>query len=366
MFNDYYLGKTVLVTGHTGFKGSWLTLWLLRLGARVIGVSNSIPTTPSHFLELGLEKRITHYFCDVRNELQISAIIASERPDFVFHLAAQAIVSQSYVNPLETITTNAIGTAVVMDALRKAERPIAAVLITSDKAYENVEQIWGYREIDALGGKDVYSGSKGAAELIIKCFLHSFFTDPDGPVRVAVARAGNVIGGGDWASDRIVVDCVRAWSAGAKAEIRRPRATRPWQHVLEPLAGYLHLGAELANRPDLHREAFNFGPPAEQVYPVVELLEGLARIWGFEKPKDSYFVSGSAHYHEATLLKLNCDKALQRLQWRATLTYEETLAFTGQWYKKFYSDVAAAEDITAEQIEEYETLATSRGLVWTG
>ena len=366
MFRDAYAGKKVLVTGHTGFKGAWLCAWLLKLGAKVSGYSKDIPTSPSMFDLLGLSGRITHHIGDVRDLAALRGVVEKEKPDFLIHLAAQAIVSVSYRDPVETITSNAIGTMNVLEVLRGVTHPCAAVLITSDKCYDNVEWIWGYRETDKLGGKDVYSGSKAAAEIIIRSHLASFFQDPNGPVRIGVARAGNVIGGGDWAADRIVVDCMRAWSEGRHVEIRSPRATRPWQHVLEPLSGYLDLGAALVPQQSgqaLHGEAFNFGPRAEQNRTVVDLMQALAKFWGLD-PDAAYRVTGNVPFHEASLLKLNCDKALAHLRWEATLEYEETVRFVGEWYVGHYRDKADLFALTVRQIAEYEALATRRGRHW--
>ena len=223
MFNNIYKNKKVLITGHTGFKGSWLCSWLIKLGAKVIGVSNCIPTSPSMYEELGLSSKINDLRYDVRDLLSLKKIINDTKPDFIFHLAAQAIVSKSYSDPIETITTNVIGSMNILESLRDYNDPCRVIIITSDKCYDNVEWIWGYKESDHMGGKDIYSGSKGAAELIIKSYFHSFFKD-DHPVKVSIGRAGNVIGGGDWASDRIIVDCMKAWSKEEKVEIRSPNA----------------------------------------------------------------------------------------------------------------------------------------------
>lgn len=365
MFGQAYYGKRVLVTGHTGFKGSWLTTWLLKLGATVVGVSKGIPTQPAMYSELGLEERIRHYTADIRDSNKLAEIIQSERPDFIFHLAAQAIVSVSYTDPVETITTNAIGTMNILESLRCADYPCVLVLITSDKCYDNVEWIWGYRETDALGGKDVYSGSKGAAELLIKSYLHSFFQKPDHPVRLGIGRAGNVIGGGDWAKDRIVVDCMRAWSEERVVEIRSPSATRPWQHVLEPISGYLTLGMLLQNSQQLHGEAFNFGPPSEQNRTVVELIDDLGRHWGIANTDDIYRITGDIPFHEAGLLKLNCDKALYHLQWRPNLDYDETIQMVGEWYRAYYRENRDMYNYTLDQLETYEQLAQERGRIWS-
>lgn len=359
-----YARKKVLVTGHTGFKGSWLSAWLLKLGAQVAGLSKNVPTTPSMFEVLGLRDRISHHFADIRDLAAVRAVIEKEQPDFVIHLAAQAIVSTSYTDPVETISTNTIGTMNILETLRSVASPCIAVLITSDKCYDNAEWVWGYRETDKLGGRDIYSGSKGAAELIIRSYVASFFDKPHSTVRIGVGRAGNVIGGGDWALDRIVVDCMRAWSQDRPVEIRSPRATRPWQHVLEPLSGYLTLGAALVEKTELHGEAFNFGPRAEQNHTVLELISNLARLWGYNSPEDAIRVTGNILFHEAGLLKLNCDKALFHLRWEPTLVYGETIRFVGDWYADYYRRKEDMYRVTLAQIEEYESQGQARGRVW--
>jgi CDP-glucose 4,6-dehydratase len=354
----------VLVTGHTGFKGSWLATWLLDLGAQVCGYSDAVPTSPSLFELAGIEQRIEHHFGDVRDQEAFARVLQGFRPDFVFHLAAQAIVSISYRDPLATISTNVLGTAAVLETLRGVDWPCVAVIVTSDKCYENVEWPWGYRETDRLGGKDIYSASKGAAELIFHAFLHSFFLRPDSPVRLASSRAGNVIGGGDWAADRIVADCMRSWQAGQPVEIRSPAATRPWQHVLEPLSGYLALGQRLAEDRRLHGESFNFGPRAEQNARVIDLLKDLAVVWGLDASAQAYRIVGDVPFHEAGLLKLNCDKALLELRWEPTLSYAECVELTGGWYRAILKEGADALEITTAHIRRYEALAQARGRVW--
>lgn len=365
MFFDAYKGKKVLVTGHTGFKGSWLTMWLLKMGAKVAGFSDCIPTQPSIFEEAGLESKIEHHYGDIRDLVAIKGVIESFQPDFIFHLAAQPIVSVSYQDPVGTMTTNIIGTINVLEALRLLNPNCIAVMITSDKCYENVEWVWGYKETDHLGGRDVYSGSKGAAEVAIHAYYHSFFKKSDCKVRLATGRAGNVIGGGDWAKDRIVVDCMRNWSEGRSVEIRSPSATRPWQHVLEPLSGYLTLGAALAENASLGGESFNFGPRAEQNRTVLELLSDLSTYWDFSSPDDAYRVTGNIPFHEAGLLKLNCDKALFHLKWEANLAYAECVKLVSEWYYAYYKQSADMYDLTLKQIEEYEISAQERDLIWT-
>jgi CDP-glucose 4,6-dehydratase len=357
--------KKVLITGHTGFKGTWLSLWLEQLGAEVFGLSVDIPSEPSHFNAARLSGRIRDYRLDIRDSKALKKIIHEIQPDFVFHLAAQALVRPSYENPLETLMTNAIGTANVLEALRFLDKQVVAVMITSDKAYDNVEWVWGYRETDRLGGKDPYSTSKGMAELAIRSYVESFFNSPDSNVRVGITRAGNVIGGGDWAVDRIVPDCMKAWSKNEVVDIRNPGATRPWQHVLEPLSGYLSLAAALAEDGTKHGEAYNFGPPAYQNYPVSELINEMEKYWDHVRWND---VSQSQqHLHEAGLLKLNCDKALFDLNWMPTLQFEETIQMTVQWYKNFYEQNSdSMHDFSVSQIKKYTLLAQERDRGWAG
>lgn len=365
MFGNIYKNKKVLVTGHTGFKGTWLTAWLLKLGAEVVGISKDIPTKPSMFEELELEDKMKHYQEDIRDLSKMIEIISDEQPEFFFHLAAQPIVSISYIDPIETISSNVMGTANILEALKISNHKCTVIIITSDKAYDNVEQVWGYKEDDKMGGKDIYSGSKGAAELIIKSYYHSFFKHKTSNVKLAIGRAGNVIGGGDWAKDRIVVDCMEAWSKKSSVEIRSPEATRPWQHVLEPLSGYLNLGQALYKDHSFDGEAFNFGPRAEQNHSVKQLLEDLSKYWHFKNIDDAFSVTDNIPFHEAGLLKLNCDKALFYLKWQANLEYKDTIRFTSEWYYDFYNSNKNILDKTLKQISEYENMARDKGLAWT-
>ena len=365
MFRQIYKKKKVLITGNTGFKGSWLTAWLTKLGAKIIGVSKNIPTNPSIFEELKLEGQIKHYKEDIRDLSKMIDIISNEKPDFVFHLAAQPLVLTSYTDPIETISSNVMGTANILEAMKTLNNKCTAIIITSDKAYDNVEQVLGYKEDDKLGGKDIYSGSKGAAELIIKSYYHSFLKNKNSNLKLAIGRAGNVIGGGDWAKDRIVVDCMKAWSEDKIAEIRTPNATRPWQHVLEPLSGYLNLGAELSINDDLHGEAFNFGPDVEQNPTVEELIIELSKYWGFKDKNSAYKVTNNIIFHEAKLLKLNCDKALSHLKWKANLNYKDTVKFTSEWYYDYYKKDKKIFEKTLNQITDYENMAKEKALKWT-
>jgi CDP-glucose 4,6-dehydratase len=358
-----FVGRTVLITGHTGFKGAWLTAWLKQLGAKVVGIALDPPTSPSHFSAAHLGDGIVDYRIDIRSRTALEEGIVSAQPDFVFHLAAQALVWRSYEDPLETWQTNVLGTLHVLEALRKLSKPCAAVIITSDKCYDNVEWVWGYRETDAMGGPDPYSASKGAAELAIRSHIKSYFPKATSKVRIASARAGNVIGGGDWAPDRIVPDCVKAWSINNGVELRNPHSTRPWQHVLEPLSGYLSLALALAQRPELHGEPFNFGPPAQQNHTVLELVQQMALHWDQVRWQD---VSGGAvGPYESSLLKLNCDKALHHLHWHAVMGFEDTVRMTAEWYRAYYQQPTQIAATTDAQIEAYTAIANQHGLAWT-
>lgn len=363
MFANVYQGKRVLVTGHTGFKGSWLTAWLLELGAEVTGFAIDVPTEPSNFSVLGLQARIDHRIGDVRELSALQTIFDEFKPQIVFHLAAQSLVRRSYQDPHATFSTNAVGTLNILECLRQAPGVEAAVIITSDKAYRNLEWQWGYRENDVLGGDDPYSASKGCAELISHSYIKSFLGAVDMP-NVATTRAGNVIGGGDWAEDRIVPDCMRAWSEKNTLTIRNPAATRPWQHVLEPVSGYLWLGAQLCvKNKKVCGEAFNFGPDALTNHSVETLIQCLAKDWPGAKWHSE--TTGDQH-PEAGLLKLSCDKALANLNWHAVLNFDETVAFTSDWYQYFYNKTKSEMyPFAQQQIRDYSSLAEQRGLAWT-
>lgn len=359
MFDSVYKRRRVIVTGHTGFKGSWLCQWLLHLGAEVAGYSLHRPSDPCNFDVLGLEQRLSHHTGDIRDLAGVRKTFSRFRPEIVFHLAAQAITRRSYDEPKATFDTNLGGTVNLLEAALESESVKAAVFITSDKCYENVEWDQGYRETDRLGGKDPYSASKACAEIAISSYARSFFL-PRGR-HVASTRAGNVVGGGDWAPDRIVPDCVRAWSAAKSPLIRNPSATRPWQHVLEPLSGYLWLGARLHQADaGLDGEAFNFGPIADQ--PVSVLIEEMQQSW----PGRSWTVdpSGAKDKHEAGLLKLNCEKALHRLGWKPTLSFPEIVRMTVAWYREYYAGGRDMARFTEDQVRGYEQLARDRGAPW--
>jgi CDP-glucose 4,6-dehydratase len=358
----YFKNKKVLVTGHTGFKGSWLITWLQLMGAEVSGISLDPLSYPSHFEVGNMKKSIRDLRIDIRDNVSIEKALIEIKPDFVFHLAAQALVRKSYLNPLETWETNVMGTLNVLEALRKYDSPCSCVIITSDKCYDNVEWIWGYRENDVLGGPDPYSASKGAAELAIKSHIKSYFPKHSSQVRIVSARAGNVIGGGDWSEDRIIPDCVKAWSSNHSVDLRNPNATRPWQHVLEPLSGYLTLAVKLVENPDLHGEPFNFGPLANQNHSVLELVQKMSEFWDLVKWQDvSKKKTGP---YESGLLKLNCDKALALLNWTAVLGFEETVKLTSEWYKSYYSHPKDILHTTLDQIKHYQSIAKNKGLEW--
>ena len=357
-----FKNKNILITGHTGFKGVWLSAWLNLLGAKVTGISLDVLEEPSHFSASDMCNDIEDKREDIRNYNQIEKLIIDSKPDYVFHLAAQAIVRKSYDSPVDTWSTNVMGTINVLEALRKLDHPCSAVIITSDKCYDNVEWVWGYKETDRMGGPDPYSASKGAAELAIKSYIKSYFPSETSKVRLASSRAGNVIGGGDWAEDRIIPDCVRAWSEGKTVELRKPDATRPWQHVLEPLSGYLALAVALNENQDMHGESFNFGPPAQQNQSVLELVQNMSIHWDQVKWKDISGVKEGPY--ESGLLKLNCDKALALLRWNAVMGFDDTVKMTAEWYKAYYMKDQKIKEVTNLQISAYILAAKEAGLDW--
>lgn len=359
-FGEKYKNKKILVTGHTGFKGSWLTQWLLEMEATVCGYSLAPPTNPSLFEQLNLAEKIQHQIADIRNFAAIKECVASFQPDIVFHLAAQPLVRESYETPLETVEVNTLGTAYLLEAVRQANHPMAVVAITTDKCYENKEWVYGYRESDPMGGYDPYSASKGAAELLIASWRNSFFPPAkiaEHGVRLASVRAGNVIGGGDWAKDRIMPDCIKSLCQNELIEIRNPQATRPWQHVLEPLEGYLLLGARLLETDPSKVaplcSAFNFGPSIIGNRPVAELVETVIQNWGGGSWYTPYQKGAP---HEATLLHLNIDKAYHLLNWQPKWTFEEAVRETTRWYKTAYKDPVRIPAVTIEQIHLYQSL----------
>ncbi|MBN1104275.1 MAG: CDP-glucose 4,6-dehydratase [Deltaproteobacteria bacterium] len=361
MFKDFYGSKRVLVTGHTGFMGSWLCIWLTELGAAVTGYSLDPPSHPNNFEACGLAGHIDHRHGDVRDKHHLSAVFQEKKPQMVFHLAAQSLVRLSYEDPLGTFDTNAGGTANVLEAARFAPDVRVIVNVTSDKCYENREWVWGYRENDPLGGHDAYSASKACAEIVSSSYLKSFFTDAG--VGAASVRVGNVIGGGDWGRDRLVPDCIRALSSGKTVRIRMPNAVRPWQHVLEPLSGYLWLGRRIWESPQQYSGPWNFGPGSGQGFTVGEVVETLIGLWGRGAWKEE---AAPERYHEAGTLRLCCDKAHACLGWRDLLPTAEALAMTTDWYKTFYARPTAQNmiEVCRDQIRAYAEKAGRAGLPW--
>lgn len=353
-FGDRYRGCRVLLTGHTGFKGSWLALWLTDLGAYVVGVALAPATSPNHWDLLGLE--IPDHRVDIRDSAALTDIVAATRPDIVFHLAAQALVRRSYRDPLETWSTNVMGTAGLLEACRRTQSIRGIVVVTSDKCYENREWEWGYRETDPLGGHDPYSASKAATELVVGSYRRAFFHALDAPL-LATARAGNVIGGGDWSEDRLIPDLVRAAAAGLTLEIRSPDATRPWQHVLESLSGYLLLGQRLLEGNIDAAQSWNFGPEADGNRSVAEVLSTLEAHW----PQLVWQLTDEPQPHEATLLYLDSAKARAGLGWRSVWTVDQALAATADWYRAYLS---TGQVDSRSQLGAFVTAAQIGGLDW--
>jgi CDP-glucose 4,6-dehydratase len=351
---DFFAGKRVLVTGHTGFKGSWLSAWLLKLGAEVTGYALAPLTAEDHFVRLGLEKRMRHIEGDLLDTAKLNATFRGARPEFVFHLAAQALVRRSYAEPKLTFDTNVTGGVNLLESVRATPEVRTLVFITSDKCYRNHEWVWGYRESDELGGDDPYSASKAAAELVFRSYAASFFANREN-FAAATARAGNVIGGGDYAADRIVPDCIRALHGGQPIIVRRPEATRPWQHVMEPLSGYLALARALSTGGKKFGGGWNFGPVKDSNRSVRDLVERVIAGWGggemkIERPVDAP--------HESRLLHLNCDKAHGELGWRPTWHFAEGVDETTRWYREAHNG-ADAWALTTGQIAAYEAALAS-------
>lgn len=349
---SFWKGKRVLLTGHTGFKGSWLSLWLQSMGAQVVGYALNPPTDPSLFDAADVAKGMISIIGDIRDLEHLSRVFAEHQPEIVIHMAAQPLVRYSYIEPVETYSTNVMGTVNLLEAVRSTKGVKAVVNVTTDKCYENREWAWGYRENEAMGGYDPYSSSKGCAELVTAAYRNSYFHSDkykEHGVAIASARAGNVIGGGDWADDRLIPDIMRAISASEPVNIRNPHAIRPWQHVLEPLAGYLVLAQKLCEEGAACAEGWNFGPNDEDAKPVQWIVEKLTRSWG---DGASWVVDGSEHPHEAHYLKLDCSKAKSRLNWHPRWNLEEALAAIVEW-QRAYRDGKAIKSITMEQIRRY-------------
>lgn len=365
-FANAYAGRTVLVTGHTGFKGSWLSAWLVELGAKVVGYALDPPSEPSHFDAIGLAERMVDVRGDVRDYERLAATFAEHRPSVVLHLAAQAIVRKGFDDPRQTFDANFMGTVNVLEAARLTDSVEAVVCITSDKCYANQEWPWGYRETDRLGGHDPYSASKAAAELAIAVYQDRRFQARavgDRWIPIASARAGNVIGGGDWAADRLIPDVVRAIASGRDIVLRNPHSTRPWQHVLEALSGYLWLGALMLREPDRFTSAYNFGPRADVRASVQEVVDCLLEGWPGHRSTVS--VEPDHATAESRLLRLDCERAESELGWRATWELDETLERIVSWYRAFYEDPRnGVYECTASEIESYVCSAREKRIAW--
>jgi len=360
LFGGIYKNKTILITGHTGFKGSWLAYWLSQMGAKVIGYSLEAPTTPNHISVLNLD--IVSVIGDIRDLERLNQTFQAYKPEIVFHLAAQALVRPSYENPIETYETNVLGTLKVLEACKNAKVK-AIVNITSDKAYENKEWIWGYRENDPMGGYDPYSASKGCADLLASSYRNSYFNIVDYKkthnTLLATCRAGNVIGGGDWAKDRLMKDIMLSVSQGKKVSIRNPKATRPWQHVLEPLSGYLQVGQKLLEEQVEFSDAWNFGPSDEGGITVEEVVKNVKKHWD----KIDYEITKSPNQlHEANLLKLDCSKAHILLKWKDVWDSDTTFEKTVKWYKAFYEE--NAKILTSQDLLSYIKDAKTKNIEW--
>ncbi|MDR2733140.1 MAG: CDP-glucose 4,6-dehydratase [Spirochaetota bacterium] len=355
---SWYRGKKVFVTGHTGFKGAWLTLWLLSLGAEVAGYSLGPPTDPALFSDLHIKDRIRHTPGDVRDGENLTRALLDFEPEIVFHLAAQALVRVSYREPVESFETNIMGTARFLEAVRKVPSVQAAVVVTSDKCYENREWVYAYRENDAMGGYDPYSASKGCAELVTAAYRNSFFREEG--AGIASARAGNVIGGGDWALDRLVPDCIRALSKGETIILRNPQATRPWQHVLEPLSGYLTLAWRLAQDKQRYASGWNFGPADADVLSVLDVVKQVIALWG----QGGYEVRSQGEPHEAQLLRLDIGRARTLLQWKPVYSAALAIQESVRWYRAREEAYSSLPEFTLAQIERYVQAAQTNGLFW--
>jgi CDP-glucose 4,6-dehydratase len=351
---EFWRNKRVFLSGHTGFKGTWLAWWLLNRGAKVFGLSLAADTHPSVGELVGIERRVVSVREDIRNREAVARAIIQSAPDIVLHLAAQSLVHRSYSEPVLTYETNVMGTVNLLEAVRQTPSTRVVVVVTSDKCYENRETQRGYREQDHLGGHDPYSSSKACTELVAAAWRRSFLsgTEEGRQVAIATVRAGNVIGGGDWAKDRLIPDCIRAFCAGRPVLIRNPNATRPWQHVLEPLSGYLLLAERLWYEGTETAGAWNFGPSATEVAPVLHVVRRMVELWG---EGSSYEVFDGSQRHEAGQLSLDSTKAIRHLGWRPRLGLEEALVWTAHWYKQQHFG-RSAEKLLDEQIDRFEAM----------
>ena len=345
----FFKNKTVIITGHTGFKGSWLTLLLIHLGAKVIGISNEIPSIPSCYKILQIKKKIRDLKIDIRNLNKVKNAFKLYKPDYVFHLAAQSLVKKSFNKPFYTFSTNFVGTLNILESLRNIKNQCVSVIITSDKSYKNFEIDRGYKENDILGGDDPYSASKGSAELVIQSYCKSFFQK--GNKKIGIARAGNVIGGGDWSEDRLIPDCIKSWSRKKRVILRNPKSTRPWQHVFEAIFGYLILAIKLKKNSQLHGEAFNFGPNNKDNKSVLDVVLEMKKSW---KAVTWSVKKQKKKLRESKLLKLNSNKAKVKLNWKTTLNFKESIKITIDWYRNFYERKENNFIFSINQILDYE------------
>jgi CDP-glucose 4,6-dehydratase len=350
---DFWRGKRVFLTGHTGFKGSWLGLWLHRMGARVHGYSLPPPTNPSLYAVAGVDAAVASTIGDIRDAPRLAAEMTRCVPDVVLHLAAQSVVLSSYEDPIETYSTNVVGTASVLSAARSLKGRCAIVNVTTDKVYENQRWAWGYRENDALGGRDPYSSSKACAELVARAFRESFFSGAQRTTGLASARAGNVIGGGDWTPHQLIPETIAALSSGKPVVLRNPTAIRPWQHVLDCLSGYLTLAEALYEHPDRYAAEWNFGPSDADMQPVAHVVEVLARPWGIDPP---WVQDGRVHPHEEMELRLNSQKAIRELRWMCKLPLDDALTWTTDWFRRHVNG-QDARALCEEQIDRYMNIS---------
>jgi CDP-glucose 4,6-dehydratase len=357
---NFFYQKKVIITGHTGFKGSWLTLWLKTYEANIFGISKDIPTKPSNFNASKVYNGIKNYKLDILDQKKLKKLFLKIKPDYVFHLAAQSLVKKSYKDPSITWNTNLIGTLNILESLRQLNKSCFAVLVTSDKCYLNKETYKGYKESDTLGGEDPYSASKASTEILIKSYVKSFFKEKNRKIIIASVRAGNVIGGGDWSKNRLIPDCIIKWSKYKAVKIRNPLSTRPWQHVLEAVYGYILLATKLSKDFKLHGEPFNFGPSGNSNYNVIFLIKTINKFW---KNIRWYIVANKNKlFKESNLLRLNIQKVKKIIKWKPILKFEECVAMTINWYRYFYFKSKDMSNLSLDQIKKYQKLLIKRQL----
>lgn len=344
----HFKNKRVLITGHTGFKGSWLSLWMQFMGAKVLGISNGLISSPSNYKILDLNKRINSKKIDIKNFKNLKKNIIKFKPDYIFHLAAEAIVKKSYDNPSNTWQTNTIGTMNILETIRNYKKKLVIVIITSDKVYKNIEINRGYKETDILGSLDPYSASKASADIATQSYIHSYLRKKNN-LRIGIARAGNVIGGGDWAVGRLIPDCIRSWSKKEQVVLRNPNSTRPWQHVLDVLRGYIILAIKLKKNKYINGQAFNFGPKIEKNREVFKVVRKMQYLWSGAKCK----ISNKKTFFESKLLQLNSSKSKKYLNWECLLNLKESIFFTVAWYKAFYSKKVDIYNFSINQIQQF-------------